>query len=194
MTAGDNGYPLLALGPPTMTESKGRPFPPGKIVVPSPQRQNERLSPGFRALRAAFDNERFRLESSGGVETDPELVLVFDVAGTVANLSGAIAKVKGLEFLLELLDDGLDPNDDFFMEKDGVRSDEVLPRSINVVVSNAEAAEDLIRLWEQRGEVTWGKGKTRGLTPLRTLFEQPVDVQTEVAWDELDDGLEVGRA
>ena len=50
-------------------------------------------------------------------ESDPELVAVFDVIGSVDTFFKAAAKVPGLEFLFAMQEEPIDPDDDFFYRK-----------------------------------------------------------------------------
>ena len=165
--------PLLALGTPEVGPrfSQPRQVPP-RVSKPGPARQGERLSPQFRALVEAFDNERARLADGHIDEVDPELVLVFDLAGTVKDFRNAINQVEGLEFLSEFLDEETEPDDDFHMvsRQDG-RTDARVQHSLYLVMSNAEAAAQLVRLFEQ-----WQADQSmtfeRGLNRFRAAFEQ----------------------
>jgi hypothetical protein len=164
--------PLLALGRPAVGERfKQKPLMPPRVSRPSAARQGERLSPQFRALVEAFDNERARLSDGHVDEVDPELVLVFDLAGSVTDFCNAINRVEGLEFLSELLDDETEPDDDFHMVSQDGRTDDMVQHSLYLVMSNAEAASQLVRLFEQ-----WQADQSmtfeRGLTRFRTAFDQ----------------------
>ncbi|WP_224770083.1 S8 family peptidase [Mycobacterium simulans] len=135
-------------------------------------RQGERLSPQFRELADAFDNERARLSDGQVEEVDPELVLVFDLAGTVKDFRNAINQIEGLEFLSEFLDEESEPDDDFYMvtRRDG-RVDGSVQHSLYLVMSNAEAVSQLIRLferWQADPAMVFG----RGLAKFRSAFEQ----------------------
>jgi hypothetical protein len=64
-------------------------------------------------------NQRVEL-SDTTPEDDPELVAVFDLAGAVDTFYRAASKVPGLEFLFDVEDDPIDPDDDFyFTDKQG---------------------------------------------------------------------------
>jgi len=120
----------------------------------------------------AFDNERAQLSDGHVDEVDPELVIVFDLAGSVKDFHNAINRVEGLEFLSEFLDEGTEPDDDFHMvsRQDG-RTDDMVQHSLYLVMSNAEAASQLVHLFEQ-----WQADQSmtfeHGLTRFRAAFEQ----------------------
>lgn len=88
-----------------------------RLHRPGSVRQGERLSPQFQEIKAAFDAKRMRLAEKTPDEVDPELVVVFDIAGTVKDFQNAIDKIPGFEFLSQSLGDESDPDDDFHMVK-----------------------------------------------------------------------------
>ena len=91
--------PLLALGTPGVgpIPPDSRSFPP-QPTRPSAGRQGQRLMPQFAALRDAMAAGRADA-SEHTREPDPELVVVFDLVGTVEDFSRAVSRVPGLEFL-----------------------------------------------------------------------------------------------
>lgn len=110
---------------------------------------------------------------SAGAETeesDPELVVVFDVAGSVDGFMRAAAQVEGLSFLAEIQEDVSDPDDDFFVaNQEGEPTDEGVPETLYLVLTNTQAVTQLVRLfalWEADRTVTF----ERGLAPLKDAF------------------------
>lgn len=165
--------PLLAFGPPVVAErptqpSRGMP----RLSRPTTVRQGERLTPQFRELAAAFDAERARLAKGAPNEVDPALVIVFDLAGSVKDFRNAIDRVDGLEFLSELLGDRADPDDDFYMtERDAGRTDKPVLHSLYLTMSNARAANELLRLfalWQQDPSASF----EHGLGKFKSAFQQ----------------------
>jgi hypothetical protein len=162
--------PLLALGPPSSGPIPAgppafRPLPRG----PSAGRQGQRLTPQFDALQQALAAQRV----SAGAETeesDPELVVVFDVAGSVDGFMRAVAQVDGLSFLAEIEEDEHAPDDDFFVaDRDGGPTDDAVPETLYLVLTNTEAVAQLVRLfelWQADPTVTF----ERGLAPLKDAF------------------------
>jgi hypothetical protein len=101
---------------------------------------------------------------------DPELVAVFDLAGTVDRFLRACEGIDGLEFLADLQEDQVAADDDFYYEDQDDVSDDGVPQSLYMVMSNAEAVRELVRLfelWQQDPSVTFA----RGLNPLKQVFE-----------------------
>ena len=149
MTVSWDRRPFLCLGEPEVTRrTPEKPRIPPRLAPPSRQRQSERLGPQFKQLVDAFANARLRSETAQDVEIDPELVIVFDLAGTVQDLKRAVAQVEGFEFLTELADDDAVPDDDFHLTARGKRIDSLVGRSVNVVASNAAAVSQLVRLFD----------------------------------------------
>ncbi len=180
----ENERPLLAMGGHEVgkrfTQTR-RDMP--KLSKPGAARQGSRLAPQFTALVDAFDNARAQLSDGPVDEVDPELVVVFDLAGSVANFHNAIKNVDGLEFLSELLDEDTEPDDDFHMvsSTDG-RTDSRVQHSLYLVMSNVTAVRQLITLferWQQNPTMTFDHGQAR----FRNAFEQLRAVRR---WDASD--------
>lgn len=165
--------PLLAFGPPVVDArpaQQTRDLP--RLSRPGAGRQGERLTPQFRELTAAFDAERARVSDGTPDEVDPALVVVFDLAGSIKDFQNAINRIDGLEFLSQFLGDGSDPDDDFHMTKRQVgRTDKQVQHSLYLVMSNAKAIDELIRLfalWQQDQNVSLA----HGLGKFKDAFQQ----------------------
>lgn len=141
--------PLLAFGAPEVgvrPSQKQRRLP--RLVTPGAKRQGERLAPQFQILKNAFAAERVRLTTDTPDEVDPALVVVFDLAGTVKDFRNAVDKIEGLEFLSELLGERSEPDDDFHMStRDMGRTDKSVSHSLYLMMSNAKAIDELLRLF-----------------------------------------------
>ena len=138
--------PLLAFGPAEVVPRPSQsPLRLPRPSAPGAKRQGERLTPQFKDLRAAFDAERVSLRSEVPDEIDPELVVVFDLAGSIGGFHNAVAKIEGLEFLAELVGGESGPDDDFYMmQGDSERIDKPVAHSLYLVMSNAKAIDELI--------------------------------------------------
>lgn len=165
--------PLLALGRPEI----GRRFSQPRrdmptLSSPGAARQGQRLTPQFDALVDAFDNARAQLSDGPVDEVDPALVVVFDLAGSVKDFHNAIKTVEGLEFLSEFLDEESEPDEDFYMtSRSEGRTDDRVQHSLYMVMSNAQAVDQLIRLfnqWQNNPAMTFDRGQAR----FRHAFEQ----------------------
>ncbi len=94
---------------------------------------------------------------------------MFDLAGSVDGFLRAAAGVDGLEFLTDLQEDRADPDDDFYYGKEGEVSDDGVPQSLYMVMTNAQAVSELVRLFELWQAAPSVKFET-GLNPLKEVF------------------------
>jgi hypothetical protein len=98
-------------------------------------------------------------------------VVVFDLAGTVDGFLRACQGIAGLEFLADLQEDQVDADDDFYYEEaPGEVADDDVPQSLYMVMSNAQAVEELVRLfnlWQQDPSIRLDTG----LNPLKQVFD-----------------------
>ena len=92
------GRPLLAFGQPATGGIPPRDAPPRipRVRTPGPGRQGARLAPQFQALQDALAGQRAQLAESTDA-SDPELVVVFDLAGTVDGFLRACQGIDGLD-------------------------------------------------------------------------------------------------
>lgn len=176
--------PLLAFGTPGIgpipPAADNRPFPP-QPSTPSPGRQGQRLTPQFTALRDAMAAGRADT-SEHTTEPDPELVVVFDLAGTVEDFSRAVSQVPGLEFLAEFEDEDAEPDEDFHFVEAGRATTAPVGETLYMVMSNAQAVTELISLFE-RWQADPTQPFARGLNPLRSVFAQLRSVRRWSAQD-----------
>lgn len=172
--------PLLAFNPPHVPEDgreKRKPPPIPRAKGPGSRRQGERLGPKFTELVDAFAAQRVEAGVDTPTEVDPSLVIVLDLAGSVEDFHRAVDGVEGLEFLAEMLGDKVKPDDDFYMEEPGKgRTDEPVPHSLYLAMSNAKAVAQLISLfkrWQKDPAATF----ERGLAKFKDVFAQLVDIR-----------------
>lgn len=143
-----------------------------RLSKPNAGRQGERLTPQFRELNAAFDAERARLSADTPDEVDPALVVVLDLAGSIKDFRNAIDRIEGLEFLSELIGDRSEADDDFHMtESETGRTDKPVQHSLYLMMSNAKAIDELLRLfaaWQTNPSASFA----HGLGKFKTAFQQ----------------------
>lgn len=168
--------PLLVLPTPTEPAKRSKKTGGGgRPHLPSRERQAERLTPKFTALQEALDARRIslRIESSGVI---PEEVIVLETVGTVDNFIVAVRDIEGLEWLGEIEEEDIPPDDDFFVvDREGAaRSDKVLKGRLFLVLSNHQALQQMLSLWS-----LWkaGLGLPWGLGKWSDLFSQLRDVR-----------------
>ena len=180
--------PLLILpspGEPAKRRKKGGGG--GQFHRPSRERQAERLPPRFERLQQALEARRARLqvEASGLV---PEEVVVLETVGTVDGFIRAVENVPGMEWLAEVEEENIPPDDDFFaMSSDGeTRLDKVLRGRLFMVFANQQALRQMLSLWDiwqSERKLPYGLGRWKG------LFEQLRDARP---WGVRDRLLETG--
>ncbi|MAT05819.1 MAG: peptidase S8 [Acidimicrobiaceae bacterium] len=184
--------PLLAFDPPVVGPIPSDPdrsnqFPP-QPRRPSLDRQGRRLSPQFETLQTALRAPTTRL-SDGTASPDPEFVVVFEVAGTIARFFRAAEAIDGLDFITDFVGDGFEPDDEFWMVDDsGERTDEPVTQALYLVMANARAIDELVRLFDlyrRDPSITFDTG----LAPLKQLF---AELHTVRRWGPHDRIAETG--
>lgn len=143
--------PLLLFAQPSLAEKAKRNGGPASFCKPSFQRQIERLTPQFSALHKALNDGNIKITQSCN-SIDPEYTLVFQTIGNPEGFFTAINSLKkeypNVEWLLEL--SGACPNtDDFYMaDKNGRNNDKQLPIKVFCVLTNLQALDQILSLWE----------------------------------------------
>ena len=147
----------------------------GKPHLPSPQRQDERLSPRFERLQQTLDERRARLQMEAH-DLVPEEVVVLETVGTVDEFIHAVGRVPGMEWLAEVEAEEIPPDDDFFaLASDGeARPDRDLRGRVFMVLTNQAALQQMVSLWK-----SWLSDRPlpRGWGRWKTLFQQLRDVR-----------------
>jgi len=147
----------------------------GKVHRPTRDKQSQRLAPRFAALEKAFSSNaaRLQMDATGLL---PEQVIVLETRESVADFVRAARNVPGMEWMGEMEEEDIPPDDDFFaLDKRGQRRDEKLLRGrLFVVFSNQDALKQLLSLWRlwQSGEVL-----SRGLGEWKEIFGSLHDVR-----------------
>lgn len=154
----------------------------GAPHFPSRARQAERLEPKFEALQNAMEARRVRLQAESH-DLVPEEVVVLETVGAIENFIGAVGRVPGMEWLAEIDETDIPPDDDFFETARGERrSDRVLRGRLFMVFTNQEALREILSLWK-----TWQSdgGLSRGFGVWKSVFAQLHDVRVWGARDRL---------
>jgi hypothetical protein len=94
--------PLLRLPAPNTAAVPPGPRGGGNIRFPSRGRQTDKFGPLFTRLRSVLGRPEAAMELRADPSSlAPERVIVFEIAGTVANFLKAVGRVRGLEFMAE---------------------------------------------------------------------------------------------
>ena len=101
----------------------------GGSHFPSRARQAERLDPKFETLQRAMEARRVRLQVESH-DLVPEEVVVLETVGAIDGFIRAVEKVPGMEWLAEIDETDIPPDEDFFETtgKDKRRSEKKLER------------------------------------------------------------------
>ena len=176
--------PLLILPNP------GKPLPRvrkrgggGALHFPNRARQAERLEPKFETLQNAMEARRVRLQAESH-DLVPEEVVVLETVGAIENFIGAVKRVPGMEWLAEIDETDIPPDDDFFetTAKGEQRSDKALRGRLFMVFTNREALREILSLWK-----AWQRdgGVPRGFGVWKLVFAKLHDVRVWGARDRL---------
>ncbi len=178
--------PLLILpAPGDPVERRKKPPGFGSFHRPGRKRQAERLTPRFEELQRALEVRRARLhtEAQGIV---PEEVVVLETVGTVAGFIRSVEKIPGMEWLGELEEEDIPPDDDFFAfdNEKKRKPGKALRGRLFMIFTNQVALRQMLSLWD-----TWQAGRELpyGLRSWRKLFEQLREVRRWGARDRLQE-------
>ena len=135
----------------------------GPIGLPTRARQVERIGPKFITLQKAFESQKARLqvEAAG---TTPEQVLVLETVGSIEDFIVAVQNIEGMEWLGEIEEEDIPPDDDFFaLDKKGVRKPEKTLRGrAFLVFSNQQALNNMLslrKMWDREEQLPYGLRK-----------------------------------
>lgn len=181
----ETNYPLLILpaSEDVGERSKGMAVPP-KVHFPGMGRQQARLGDKLAALDKQLRDRTLQLQvSSMGAE--PEEVIVLEIVGSADDFAKAVQRIEGLEWLGELIEEDLDPDEDFYEEgKKGPKLDKLLTGRLFMVFSNKKALGEILRLWK-----VWQDGKELpyGYAKWRDVFMRLKDVRVWGVQDRVEE-------
>lgn len=150
--------------------------------LPSFSRQYDRLLPKFSVLQNAFQQKHIAVQGSP-IGINPEFALVFEVIGSVDNFYNAVKRVPGFEWMFDIPVDDIQADEDFYSIDDhGERNESDLSGRLYCIMSNKEAIDQLLSLWQrhQAGEEEVFK---RNFSGLRDIF---IHIKNIRPWDEQD--------
>jgi hypothetical protein len=138
------------------------------------------------ALQLAFEARRARLRTEAA-GLAPEEVIVLETVGPVEDFIVAVRNVEGLEWLGEIEEEEIPPDDDFFVEdSDGRRSEKPMRGRVFLAFTNQQALQQVLTLWDH-----WNAGRPLpwGLGKWKDVFAQLRDVRP---WSVRDRLIETG--
>ncbi len=159
-------------------DRKTRASPRPTLRGPGKDSQAARLGDSLTRLTNAFEAGRIQAEQNpGGLE--PELVLVMEIAGELGDFHKAVSRVKGLEFLVEEMEDKIDPDEFAAVGPDGKRHR--YSRQLFLIASDRTAWQQLLGLWQRYQKED--EKFPHGLTPFRHVFDRLIELRP---WDDRD--------
>lgn len=182
-------FPLLPLPEAFRGDPPDSNFPPPPPHLPSRQRQGERLGDKFERLRRLSDTQGALSLREDPFGIAPERALVFEVAGQIQDIFGAVRKIKGLDFLGDESTD-FEPDGDFHTiderkdTKGQPRMDRPIGGRLYLAMPDVAALLKLLHLWDswqKTGTVEWSLG------PWKTIFQQLHDLRAWGPKDRLTD-------
>lgn len=158
----------------------------GNIRFPAKQRQIAIFGPVFDRLRQTLGRARGAMELRDDPSSlAPDRVIVFEIAGTIADFFKAVARIDGLEFMAEYETDF--EADEHFLIKDTrrgkvgeYRTDKRIGGRFYLAMPDVQAFRQLLSLWER-----WERNQPigTGFAPFAHLFTQLHDLRP---WGPLD--------
>lgn len=175
--------PLLILpGPGEPLPRRKRGGGGGVPHLPTRTRQAERLAPKFDALQRAMEDRHVRLQAESH-DLVPEEVVVLETVGAIENFIRAVEKIPGMEWLAEVEEFDIPPDEDFFeVTKAKPRPDKTLRGRLFMVFTNQDALQQVLSLrkaWQEGGQLE------RDLGAWNKVFAQLYDVRVWGAKDRL---------
>lgn len=147
----------------------GKPRNIGSPHLPSYQLQERRIGPQMKCLSQTLESNKAILNSDI-IGIDPEMVLVFEIVGSVNEFIRACQKI-GMEWLGDF-DSIADADDDFYeVKNDGTpNKDKQLSEKLYCTMTNHTSLKQMLSLWEQycRGDFTF----PTGMAPFKDVFSR----------------------
>ena len=166
--------PILILPRPQLVDPPKGTGGGAKPRLPTKDSQLGRFGPDFRRLREVLAGANALQLRDDPTSLAPDRVIVFEIAGTVADFTKAISKVPGLEFMAEYETE--EPPDERFAELDTRkgkkgqdRPDTNVEGRFYLAMPDVAALGQLVSLWEH-----WQRGEElgRGFAPFKHVFAQ----------------------
>ncbi|MBN7814212.1 S8 family peptidase [Algoriphagus pacificus] len=171
--------PLLIFPTPGVASREPRPLGRPNLTFPDYERQKQRIGRRWQTLKENFERESLSLSlNPEGFFT--EYIVVFELAGSIEEFYTAIAKIPGMFFLKELLEE-FEPDEDFYKD-----DHQPYPGRVYVSMVNKRSIQEILRLWkifDKDRETSFDTG----LTKFKNLFSQLRDVRPYSVEDRFKD-------
>jgi len=173
--------PVIVVPAPVPFDFRPRGGGSAHTAKPSRERQGQRLDSRFSEIERLLSGAGRATVTDGLPDTDPELVVVFELVDSTQDLAAALS-AAGLEPLVEVEgdfdDEELGP--DFERLQPADPESEPIKRFLHAAMANEAAVAQLLRLWRH-----WKTGKRmiNGFGAFTKVFDQLHDVR---AWGPID--------
>ena len=154
-----------------------------RFSSPNASRQYTRLQPAFQTLQTAFEHKRLTIQESP-VGINPEFALVLEVVGSVDNFYTAVQHCEGMEWIFDKESDSILPDDDFHEIENGNRTDASLNGKVYCIMSNKQAMDQLLALWQRYSNGEEGVFQ-RNFSGLRDVFTRIKNIRQWSAQDRI---------
>lgn len=120
-------------------------FPVGSPHIPSTRRQARRIGPKLDELHRVFNARRAEM-STDAIGVSPEHVIVLETIGAINNFLGACRNIDGLEWLADVDEEAIEPDEDFYDEKN---KEKQLTGRLFLSMANQQAMQTMLSLWKK---------------------------------------------
>lgn len=151
---------------------------------PGAVRQGARLGGSVDGLTPRFEEIAVQLTDIAPISST-EGVLVLETIGDVVTFRNAIRYTPGCEWLLDEQDDPIEPDEDFFFERQPER---LIDRKLFLVSTDRETLSRLRDLWRLYINDP-GVRFPRGSAPWKTVFSQLKDIRFWSAQDRIEEDV-----
>lgn len=174
--------PIILFPKPELADRDKRKTPIPKLNKPTFGKQYNRLQPTFKALKEAFEKKKVQIQNAP-TGMNPEYALVFEVVGSVDSFYTAVKNTDGLEWLFDKESFDIEPDEDFYYEKDKEKN---ISGKVYCIMSSQEALEQMLSCWKRFND---GESDVfaRGYTGLRDIFTNLKQIRTWTTEDRIQE-------
>ena len=166
--------PLLIFPDYTVANRHKLPSGFGSSHLPSPEQQVKMLQPKFEQLKVSFDSMRVEM-SDDPVGVEPEQVLVLETVGSVEDFYNAVRKLEGLEWLAEMENDDILPDEDFYVDEK--HKEKMLSGRVYLIFSNYRGLEEMLSLWKKYMQDPHDTKFRKAYAKWKNLFDKLKDIR-----------------
>ncbi len=175
--------PLLLFGETTPSDRTTKKTGFLKLVGPSKEAQIAKFDKRLTEIEKIFQSRAVQFSKSIK-SLIPEMILVFEIAGTINEFFTALEKTTGLKYLLEFYEKDMDSGSGFFYKDNDGNIKEAFDRRFFVTLTNQQGIKELLRFWKTyKDSDKWDNGTTK----FRDFFNQLTDIRPYSLKDRIRD-------